>query len=191
MTQFYVWFLLRLLHGFLRLYEYIHTRLTALFPGLPGWAGTRKIKPIWILLKQETMSGSGISWAICKSAPRSRQITMPAPHHSDFYWPDALPAVQPTVSKHWRPCAYMSLRPKPDRSQFSRFYISRPFAQRNRVAFFSMWPKAGPKLPIPMSGIWTPRNRGSMYPHESAPVKQADDRFNRLCNSPTNLTVSL
>jgi len=24
---------------------------------------------IWILLKQETVSGSGISWAICKSAP--------------------------------------------------------------------------------------------------------------------------
>jgi len=33
------------------------------FPGLPRWAGTRKVKPIWILLKQETMSGSGISWA--------------------------------------------------------------------------------------------------------------------------------
>ena len=33
------------------------------FPGLPGWAGTRKVKPIWILLKQETVSGSGISWA--------------------------------------------------------------------------------------------------------------------------------
>ena len=54
----------------------------ALCPGLPRWAGTRKVKPIWILLKQETVSGSGISWAICKSAPRSRQITMPAPHHS-------------------------------------------------------------------------------------------------------------
>ena len=27
---------------------------------------------------------SGISWAICKSAPRSRQITMPASHHSVF-----------------------------------------------------------------------------------------------------------
>jgi len=53
-----------------------HTRLTALFPGLPRWAGTRKVKPIWILLKQET--ASGISWAICKSAPRSRQITTPA-----------------------------------------------------------------------------------------------------------------
>ena len=74
-----------------------HTRLTALCPGLPGWAGTRNVKPIWILL-----SGSGISWAICKSAPRSRQITTPVPHRSVFYRPDALPATQPTASKHWR-----------------------------------------------------------------------------------------
>ena len=35
-------------------------------------------------LKQETVSGSGISWAVCKSAPRSRQITMPATHCSVF-----------------------------------------------------------------------------------------------------------
>jgi len=50
----------------------------------PRWAGTRKVKPMWILLEQETVSGSGISWAICKSARRSRQITTPAPHHSIF-----------------------------------------------------------------------------------------------------------
>ena len=37
-----------------------------------------------------------------QSAPRSRQITMPAPHYSVFYRPDALPAAQPTASKHWR-----------------------------------------------------------------------------------------
>ena len=72
------------------------------FLGLPGWAGTRKVKPIWILLKQETVSGSGISRAICKSAPCSRQITMPASHHSVFYRPDALPAAQPTAPTHWR-----------------------------------------------------------------------------------------
>jgi len=48
------------------------------------------------------VSGSGISWAICKSAPHSRQITTPAPHQSVFYRPDALPAAQPTASKHWR-----------------------------------------------------------------------------------------
>ena len=41
---------------------YYYTRLTVLCPGLPGWAGTRKVKPIRILLKQETVSGSGISW---------------------------------------------------------------------------------------------------------------------------------
>ena len=36
---------------------------------------------------------------ICKSAPPSSQITMPALHQSVFYRPDALPAAQPTVSK--------------------------------------------------------------------------------------------
>jgi len=36
----------------------------------------------------------------CKSAPRSRQITTPVPQHSVFYRPDALPATQPTASKH-------------------------------------------------------------------------------------------
>ena len=89
-------------YGWYCLHTHTHPRLTALFPGLPRRAGTRKVKPIWILLKQETVSGSGISWAICKSAPSSRQITTPAPHHSVFYRPDALPATQPTVSKHWR-----------------------------------------------------------------------------------------
>ena len=170
------WYVFHIIHT--------HTRLTALFPGLPRWAGTRKVKPIWILLKQETVSGSGISWTICKSAtrssqittpaplkfftgrmpflppkqqrqstegmqkefhiihthtfngplsgtnrvsqyqkgktnldsewqwhqlgmcksaPRSRQMTTPAPpHHSVFYRPDALPAAQPTASKHCR-----------------------------------------------------------------------------------------
>ena len=53
------------------------------------------------------MSGSGISWAICKSAPRSRQITMPEPRRSVFYRPDALPAGQPTASKHWRHYTYI------------------------------------------------------------------------------------
>jgi len=83
-------------------YTHIHTHLTALCPGLPGWAGTRKEKAIWILLKRETVSGTGIRWAICKSAPRSSQITTPVPHHSVFYRPGALPAAQPTVPKYWR-----------------------------------------------------------------------------------------
>jgi len=71
----------------------------ALFPGLPRWAGTRKVKQIWILLKHKTVSGSGsgISWAICKSAPRSRQITTSAPHHSSFLQARC-PSCRPTNS---------------------------------------------------------------------------------------------
>ena len=64
-------------------YYGIHTHpFNGPFPGLPRWASTRKVKQIWILLKQETVSGSGISWAVCKSAPRSRQITTPAVQHT-------------------------------------------------------------------------------------------------------------
>ena len=95
-----------LMCAFTHTLTHTHTRLTALCPGQPGWAGTRKVKPNWILLKQETVSGSGIRWAMCKSAPRSRQITMPVPHRSVFYRPDALPAAQPTASKH---CAFNTM----------------------------------------------------------------------------------
>jgi len=49
------------------------------------------------LLKQETVSGSGISWAICKSAPHSRQITTPAPHYSVFLQAGC-PSCRPTNS---------------------------------------------------------------------------------------------
>ena len=75
-----------------RTHTHTHARARAFNGALSG--------PIWILLKQQTVSASGISWAICKSAPCSRQTTTPAPHHSVFYRPDALPAAQPTVSKH-------------------------------------------------------------------------------------------
>ena len=39
----------------------------------------------------------GISWAICKSASRSRQITMPVPHHSSFLQAEC-PSCRPTNS---------------------------------------------------------------------------------------------
>ena len=83
--------------------RYTHTHpFNGPLSGTTGWASTRKEKPIWILLKQETVSGSGIRWTMCKSAPRCCQITTPVHHHSIFYRPDAFPGAQPTVSKHWR-----------------------------------------------------------------------------------------
>jgi len=55
----------------------------------------KKSKTNLDLLEQETVSGSGISWATCKSAPRPRQITTPASHHSVFTgWLPFLPPNQ-------------------------------------------------------------------------------------------------
>jgi len=56
------------------------------------------------LLEQEIVSGSGISWTICKSAPRPRQITMPASHHSVFMgWMHFLPPSQQRQSTEGNP----------------------------------------------------------------------------------------
>jgi len=66
---------------------YIHTYIRPFCGPLDfvwDYPGELIPKPIWILLKQEMVRGTGISWPICKSAPRPRQITMPAPHHSVF-----------------------------------------------------------------------------------------------------------
>ena len=97
-------FLNIIIHILQIIYVTLHTHpFNGPFPGLPRWAGTRKVKPIWILLKQETVSDSGISRAVCKSAPRSRQITTPAPPLLSFLQagcPSCRP--QPTASKHWR-----------------------------------------------------------------------------------------
>ena len=57
-----------------------HTHLMALCPRLPRWAGTRKVRLIWILLKQETVSGSGISWAtmqVCTSLQTDNHASTP------------------------------------------------------------------------------------------------------------------
>jgi len=84
---------------------YYYVRLTAFFfqdnlskpaPEKQNHSGKTNLD----LLEQEIVSGNGISWAICKSAPRSRQITTPTSHHSVFYRSDALPVAQPTASKH-------------------------------------------------------------------------------------------
>jgi len=63
------------------------------------WVSRRqKGIPLWILLEQEIMCDSGISWTICKSfASRPSQITMPVPHHSVFLQAGC-PSCHPTNS---------------------------------------------------------------------------------------------
>jgi len=71
------------------IYYYTHyIRLTAFIPGHLGKPAPEKQnhsgKTNLDLLEEEIVSGSGFSWAICKSAPRSRQITMSAPVTAQF-----------------------------------------------------------------------------------------------------------
>ena len=59
--------------------------------------GTRKVKQIWISLKQETVCGSGISWVICKSAPCFRQTTTPAP--TTLFFTGRMPFLSPSQQR--------------------------------------------------------------------------------------------
>jgi len=115
-----------------------HTRLTAFCPGPPRWAGTRKEKPIWILLKQETVSGSGIHWAICKSASRFSQITMSAPHH---FLQAGCPSCRPTNSvkalKAWMYMYIHWLQIYQGIFQWNKFLNRLRF---DRIMVMSLWP---------------------------------------------------
>jgi len=78
--------------------SYTHTHsFNGPFSGTTQVSRYQKVKPILILLKKETVSVSDISWAIFKSAPCSRQITTPAPHHSVFL--DRMPFLPPNQQR--------------------------------------------------------------------------------------------
>jgi len=47
----------------------------------------------------DKVSGSGIRWAICKSAPHSRHITTPAPQHSVSYYANSTAYLITAISK--------------------------------------------------------------------------------------------
>jgi len=82
------------------MYIHTYTNLKALYPGTTRVRQYQKGKTNLDFTEAQTVSGSGISWAVCKSAPCSRQIATPAPHYSVFYRLDVLPAAQPSASKH-------------------------------------------------------------------------------------------
>ena len=77
---------------------YTHPFNSLFFRDYPGEPVPERKKPIWILLKQETASGSGISWAImqvCTSLQTDNHASTPTQF---LQVGDALPAAQPTSS---------------------------------------------------------------------------------------------
>jgi len=78
-----------------------HIHLTASSPGQTGEAGTRKDKPIWILMQQETM---GRQWHQLHHMQIVYTLLQADNHDSIstlifFYKLDVLTDVQPTVSQ--------------------------------------------------------------------------------------------
>jgi len=70
-TQIDILYALLLLHPF-----------NGLFSRTTWISRHQKGKSLWILMMQEMMGGSGISWTICRSfALRSREICQYIPHH--------------------------------------------------------------------------------------------------------------
>jgi len=79
------------------------THLTALCLGLPGWSSTRKVKPILILLKQETVGGSGISWGDALLSPNQQcQSTEGNATRQLFNYPSLGDKLKYSRSLKWR-----------------------------------------------------------------------------------------
>ena len=57
---------------------------------------TKKVKTNLDLLEQEIVSGSGISWAICKSAPHPRQ---PRQHPTTQFFTGRMPFLTPNQQR--------------------------------------------------------------------------------------------
>jgi len=82
----------------------IHTYMYILRPsglclGLPGWADTRTNLDYTEARDSEWQWHELGHMQICTS---SQTDYMPAPHHSVFYSPYALPDTQPTASENWK-----------------------------------------------------------------------------------------
>jgi len=76
-----------------------HNGFTALFPGPPGWASARK-ELMDFMVQRKINRGRHTDHPAGRHSIRTKQCPPPSSHI--FYRPDALPAAQSTVLKHWR-----------------------------------------------------------------------------------------
>ena len=78
---------------------YHHNGFTALFTGPPGWAGARR-ELLDFVVQGQINRGRHTDHPVGRHSIQTNQY--PPPPSPIFYGLDALPATQPTVSKHWR-----------------------------------------------------------------------------------------
>ena len=81
-----------------------HNRFMALFLGPPGWAGARR-ELLDFMVQGKINRGRHTDHPTGCHSIQTNQCP-PPPSSPYFYRPDALPAAQPTASKHWRQLAH-------------------------------------------------------------------------------------
>ena len=79
----------------------------ALFPEPPGWAGARR-EVLDFMVQGKINRGRHTDHPAGRHSIRTNRTNQCPPPHI-FYRPDALPAAQPTVSKHWRQYCYYTV----------------------------------------------------------------------------------
>ena len=85
-------------------HTHTHNRFTALFPGPPGWASTRR-ELLDIMVQGKINRGRHTNHLAGRHSILTNQCPSP-PFPPFFYRLDALRAAQSTVSKHWRQLAH-------------------------------------------------------------------------------------
>ena len=81
-------------------HTHTHPRLMALFPGLPRWADTKKTNLDFTKARDSEWQWHQLGHVqVCTLLQTDNHAST---HHSVLYRLDALPAAQPTASKHWR-----------------------------------------------------------------------------------------
>ena len=101
-----LWRLLPVPNALVTTWEYTHTHIhfTALFPGPPGWAGARR--ELDFMVQGKISRGRHTDHLAGRHCIRTNQRPPPPNPHR----PDALPAAQPTMSKHWRQVVTKGMR---------------------------------------------------------------------------------
>ena len=80
--------------------KHTHNRFTAFFLGPPGCASARR-ELLDFIMQGKINRGRHTDHSAGRHSIRTNQCPPPPSPHI-FYRPDALPAAQPTASKHWR-----------------------------------------------------------------------------------------
>jgi len=109
------------------------------------------------------VSGSGISWAACKSASRSRQITTTAPHHSVFLEAGCPSCCQTNSVKASVPAFQPIIQCNKHKSAFSFICQLTTLHCLHLLLSTVLWPHAA--APPLLGTWWPPLSIDISYPH--------------------------